>query len=119
MIKPQINTLDTENTNMRILPEQSNLERKPDEHGGLHVQGHIKIFDPESGEIFINKRNAIHYENISEAIAYTLANKGQSYIYEMHLVTVAQVLTQPGLSTICQAIPIQATVTCTTQLLLR
>ena len=30
------------------------------------------------------KRNAIHYENISEAIAYTLANKGQSYIYEMH-----------------------------------
>ena len=84
MIKPQINTLDTENTNMQTLPEQSNLERKPDEHGGLHVQGHIKIFDPESGEIFINKRNAIHYENISEAIAYTLANKGRSYIYEMH-----------------------------------
>jgi hypothetical protein len=48
------------------------------------VQGHIKIFDPESGEVYVNKRNAIHYENISEAIAYTLANKGQSYIYEMH-----------------------------------
>jgi hypothetical protein len=48
------------------------------------VQGHIKIFDPESGEVYIDKRNAIHYENISEAIAYTLANKGQSYIYEMH-----------------------------------
>jgi hypothetical protein len=52
--------------------------------GGIHVQGHIKIFDPESGEIYIDKRNAIHYENISEAIAYNLANKGQSYIYEMH-----------------------------------
>ena len=57
---------------------------KPDETGGIHVQGHIKIFDPETGEVFIDKRNAIHYENISEAIAYTLANKGQSYIYEMH-----------------------------------
>lgn len=60
------------------------FESKPNEVSGLHVQGHIKIFDPESGEVFVNKRNAIHYENISEAIAYTLANKGQNYIYEMH-----------------------------------
>lgn len=57
---------------------------KPDETGGIYVQGHIKIFDPASGEIYLNKRNAIHYENISEAIAYNLANKGQNYIYEMH-----------------------------------
>jgi hypothetical protein len=63
---------------------QKNSTEKPNETGGIHVQGHIKIFDPESGEVFIDKRNAIHYENISEAIAYTLANKGQSYIYEMH-----------------------------------
>jgi hypothetical protein len=57
---------------------------KPDETGGIYVQGHIKIHDPESGEVFIDKRNAIHYENISEAIAYSLSNKGQSYIFEMH-----------------------------------
>ena len=56
----------------------------PNEVGGIHVQGHIKIFDPESGEVYIDKRNALHYENISEAIAYNLANKGQNYIYEMH-----------------------------------
>jgi len=59
-------------------------DKQHDELGGMYVQGHIKIFDPESGEVYVNKRNAIHYENISEAIAYTLANKGQSYIYEMH-----------------------------------
>lgn len=59
-------------------------ERKPDETGGIHVQGHIKIFDPESGEVFINKRNAIHYENISVALAQNLSNKSQSFIYEMH-----------------------------------
>jgi hypothetical protein len=57
---------------------------KPDETGGIYVQGHIKIHDPESGEVYIDKRNAIHYENISEAIAYSLSNKGQSYIFEMH-----------------------------------
>jgi len=56
----------------------------PNETGGIHVQGHIKIFDPESGQVYVDKRNAIHYENISEAIAYMLANKGQNYIYEMH-----------------------------------
>ena len=66
--------------------EQNVMDKdtKPNETGGIHVQGHIKIFDPESGEVYIDKRNAIHYENISEAIAYALANKGQSYIYEMH-----------------------------------
>jgi hypothetical protein len=60
-------------------------QRKPDDVGGFHLQGHIKIFDPESGEIFVDKRNAIHYENISEALAYNLANKGRGFVYEMHL----------------------------------
>jgi hypothetical protein len=69
---------------MENLQQDKDNNTKPDEIGGLNVQGHIKIFDPESGEIFIEKRNAIHYENISEAIGYTLANKGQSYIFEMH-----------------------------------
>jgi hypothetical protein len=59
-------------------------EKVPDEAGGVHLQGHIKIHDPESGEIFVDKRNAIHYENMSEAIAYCLANKNRSYIYSMH-----------------------------------
>jgi hypothetical protein len=71
--------------NMEDLEHNSmNDDTIPNETGGIHVQGHIKIFDPESGEVYIDKRNAIHYENISEAIAYTLANKGQNYIYEMH-----------------------------------
>jgi len=71
--------------NMEDLNKNStNTTAGPNEVGGIHVQGHIKIFDPESGHVYIDKRNAIHYENISEAIAYTLANKGQNYIYEMH-----------------------------------
>ena len=50
---------------------------------GIHVEGHIKIHDPVSGEVFINKRNAVHYENISIALAQSLANSGQGFIYEM------------------------------------
>ena len=50
---------------------------------GVLVQGHIKIFDPESKEILIDKRNAIHYENMSIALAESLANAGQGFVYEM------------------------------------
>ena len=50
---------------------------------GVHIEGHIKIHNPESGEVYINKRNAVHYENISIALAESLANSGQGFIYEM------------------------------------
>lgn len=50
---------------------------------GIHVEGHIKIWNPESEEIYVNKRNAIHYENISIALADSIANSGQGFIYEM------------------------------------
>lgn len=53
------------------------------ELNGIHVEGHIKIFDPTSGEILINKRNAIHYENMSIALAESLSNAGSGFVYEM------------------------------------
>lgn len=61
---------------------QNNTE-KPNEVGGFHFEGHIKIFDPENGEIYIDKRNAIHYENMSVAMVEALSNQGQGTIYEM------------------------------------
>jgi len=50
---------------------------------GVHIEGHIKIYDPVSNEVYINKRNAIHYENISVALAQTLSNSGNGFVYEM------------------------------------
>jgi hypothetical protein len=50
---------------------------------GVHVEGHIKIWNPETEEIFVNKRNAIHYENMSIALAQSIADSGQGFIYEM------------------------------------
>lgn len=50
---------------------------------GIHIEGHIKIHDPASGEVFINKRNAIHYENMSISLAESIANAGQGFIYEL------------------------------------
>ena len=48
------------------------------------VDGHIKIWDPISGDIFVNKHNAVHPENMSIAIANTLISSGLHHIYEMH-----------------------------------
>jgi hypothetical protein len=50
---------------------------------GLHIEGHIKIFDPVSNEVYVNKRNAIHYENISIALAQSIANSKNGFIYQM------------------------------------
>ena len=53
------------------------------EQNGVLLQGHIKIHDPNSGEIFVNKRNAIHYENMSIALADSLAIQGQGFVSSM------------------------------------
>jgi hypothetical protein len=80
---------------------QENIETpkntQPNEHSGFHVEGHIKIFDPSNGEVFIDKRNAIHYENISVAMAQTLANQGRGWIYQMALGNGGTVVDSTGL----------------------
>jgi len=50
----------------------------------VKIEGFLKIFDPVSNEIFFDGPNSIHYENFSEALAYSIGNKGQNYVYEMH-----------------------------------
>lgn len=49
----------------------------------IKVEGFIKISNPLTKEIFVDKKNSIHYENMSIAMAESLANAGQGFIYEM------------------------------------
>jgi hypothetical protein len=62
---------------------QQKPENKPNESTGFHFEGHIKIFDPETKEVFIDKRNAIHYENMSVAMVNSISNQPDGWIYEM------------------------------------
>lgn len=50
----------------------------------LNIIGMVKIFDPITKEVFVDKNNAIHYENFSVALAQNVANKGINFITEMH-----------------------------------
>lgn len=53
------------------------------EAGSIRVSGHLKIYDPETQDVFVNKRNAIHYENFSIAMAQSLSNQQVGFISEM------------------------------------
>jgi hypothetical protein len=76
-----INTDNKQNLEEKAV---ENTQKRPDENSGIYIRGHIKIFDPKSGEVFIDKPNAIHYENMSVALANSIADKGQNFIYEMN-----------------------------------
>jgi len=62
---------------------QTQQKSRPNEVMGWHFEGHIKIWNPETNEVFIDKRNAIHYENMSVAMVNSLSNQGQGTIYQM------------------------------------
>lgn len=49
----------------------------------IQIEGFLKVFDPNNNEVFVDKHNAIHYENISVALAQTLSNRGVGTIYKM------------------------------------
>jgi hypothetical protein len=51
--------------------------------GLCQVRGHIRIHDPKTGEVFVDKSNAIHYENLSIALAQSLADRNLGFIYSM------------------------------------
>jgi hypothetical protein len=79
MKKPEvIKPINTNNNNIG-----SEKMSRPNETGGIVASGHIKIFDPQTGEVFVNKRNAIHYENFSYALAQSIGNQQQGWISEM------------------------------------
>jgi hypothetical protein len=47
------------------------------------IQGHVLIRDHVSGEILVDKSNAINYENFSISLARTIADRPDSWIQEM------------------------------------
>ena len=88
--------MESQETNM---PENKDQNTRPNETGGFHFEGHIKIWYPETGEIAIDKRNAIHYENMSVAMVQSLSNQGQVTVYEMAFGTGGTIVDPTGLIT--------------------
>jgi hypothetical protein len=47
-----MNNKTSENKN----DKQKLTEKKPNEHGGFYFSSHLKIFDPKTGKILVEKR---------------------------------------------------------------
>jgi hypothetical protein len=92
--------MESQETNMPENNDQTKQQQsRPNETGGFHFEGHIKIFDPQNGEVFIDKRNAIHYENMSVAMVQSLGNQGLGTVHEMSFGTGGTVVDPTGLIT--------------------
>jgi hypothetical protein len=51
--------------------------------GLAKIEGFVKITDPITKEVLVDKKNAVNYENISIAMANTLSDQGIGWIYTM------------------------------------
>jgi hypothetical protein len=49
----------------------------------IQIEGFLKVYDPNTNEVFYDGHNAIHYENISVAIADALSSRGYGSIFKM------------------------------------
>jgi hypothetical protein len=63
------------------------------------IEGFVKIYDPKSGEIFVDKKNAINYENISESLANTLSSRNYGEIFQMAFGNGASSVDETGIIT--------------------
>ena len=68
---------------MEIKKMSSQPNNQPKDQGLVSIKGHIKIFDPVTNEVFIDKPNAINYENFSLALANSISNQNIGTIAEM------------------------------------
>lgn len=85
--------------NIMLTDKDETNMTKPNETMGFHIEGHIKIWDPATGEVFRDKRNAIHYENMSVALAQSLSSQGKGTVYQMVFGTGGTTVDPTGLIT--------------------
>ena len=52
-MNPKTDKLDQSEMNNS---QQKTEEKRPDDVGGIYVHGSIKIFDPETNKVFVEKR---------------------------------------------------------------
>lgn len=48
------------------------------EHSKPIIKGHLRVYEQETGNLLLDRHNDIHNENFSKALAYSLANQGNT-----------------------------------------
>ncbi len=63
------------------------------------IDGFVEITDIDTGEIVLNKKNAVHMENMSHAIAMCLSHTGKGHIHKIYFGNGASTITGTGMIT--------------------
>lgn len=66
------------------------------ESTNINIDGHVKIWDPKTQEIFVSKHNAINPETMPLIMAMMLQGNNDSHIYEMHLGNAGLIIDETG-----------------------
>lgn len=74
---------DTKDMTNTLKDSSNTVDSKTKDRGSVSIVGHLKIFDPQTKEVLVDKRNAIHYENFAIALAKGISNQGNGFIAEM------------------------------------
>lgn len=62
----------------------------------LSIEGHVKIWDPETSEVFLDKHNAINAETMSIVAAHMLQGNNNAYVYELHFGNGGAIIDETG-----------------------
>lgn len=66
---------------------------------GFYTEGYVKIYDPQTNDIYFNGRNAIHYENFSISLASSIANTGNQFIHSLEFGNGGSIVDPTGIIT--------------------
>lgn len=66
------------------------------EDTNINIDGHVKIWDPDTKEVFLSKHNAINPETMSWMVANMLKGNNSNYIGEMHFGNGGAIIDETG-----------------------
>jgi len=76
-------SINDTDTGEAIVSKRGHSPQNTDSYASIRAEGHVLITDSVSGEVILDKKNAIHFENFAEAIALCMANRPKGNIHEM------------------------------------
>lgn len=66
-----------------ILNKHENQNHNGSLTSKINVKGFVKIYDRDTGEVILDKTNAVHYENMSVALARSISSITEGNLYSM------------------------------------
>lgn len=75
------------------------VQKLADDAATARAEGYVHMTDADTGEVLLSKHNGIHFENLSEALVLSLANRPQGHVHMMAFGNGASTVSGTGAAT--------------------